>query len=101
MVSVLDQLRQHYEVIVIDAPPVLAVTDAVVLAPHVDAVLLVARFGNTARGAITETRRQLSSVNVRAAGLVLNAVPKSEANAYYGRYIYTIKPRRLGSRRAG
>jgi capsular exopolysaccharide synthesis family protein len=98
MASILDQLRESFDAVVVDTPPVLVVTDGVVLAPQADAIVLVARHGKTARAAIVETVRRLEAVGAAPSGVVLNALPRSESGGYQGEYVYA-PPRRLVFRR--
>ena len=88
MSSLLEDLASRFDVVLIDTPPVLPVTDAVALATQVDAVLLVARYGSTNRGPAAEARRRLDAVGAHVIGYVLNAVPSRETNAYYADYRY-------------
>jgi Mrp family chromosome partitioning ATPase len=88
MSHLLETLADRVDVLVIDTPPVLPVTDAVVLATQVDAVLLVARHGRTRRSAAVEARRRLDNVGANVIGYVLNAVPARESSGYYADYRY-------------
>ena len=72
MRSILDELSHVFNVIVLDTPPVLAVADAVTLAPMADGVLLVVRAGSTDRRAVRQTVQQLSAVGAGVVGAVLN-----------------------------
>jgi len=72
MRSVLEELSGFFTVIVLDTPPVLAVADAVTLAPLTDGVLLVVRAGSTDRRAVRQTLQQLTSVGAGVVGAVLN-----------------------------
>jgi capsular exopolysaccharide synthesis family protein len=90
MSHLLTQLAERFDVVVIDTPPVLPVTDAVALATQVDAVLLVARHGSTNRGPAAEARRRLESVGAHVIGYVLNAVPARESAGYYAAYRYDV-----------
>ncbi len=74
MQSILGVMRQTADIILIDTPPVLAVTDAAALAPSVDGVLLVAYPGKTRSSAFRQTLEQLKQVNARVLGVVLNNV---------------------------
>jgi capsular exopolysaccharide synthesis family protein len=89
MRAILEAVRERYDVVIIDAPPVLAVTDAVVLAPLVDATVLVVQHGKTRRAALSESVRRLAAVGSPTVGVVLNYVPRAEAGDYYGKYVYT------------
>jgi non-specific protein-tyrosine kinase len=84
MARVLTSLRDAAEMIVFDAPPVGAVTDAAILAPRTDGVLLVIDAGVTQRDAARRARAQLEKVNARVLGVVLNNVAlDSRAYTYY------------------
>ncbi len=82
------ELRQKYKFIVIDSPPIMAATDAVILSVQVDGVLLVVRSGETPKEAFTRTRELLSSVKCRLLGVVLNAVDSSAPDYYYSYRYY-------------
>jgi capsular exopolysaccharide synthesis family protein len=83
MKDVLTQLREQYDHVVIDTPPTLSVTDAVVLATRVDSVILVIRSGRTTKTALRRARDVLAQVNARVTGVVLNAVDLSSPDYYY------------------
>jgi succinoglycan biosynthesis transport protein ExoP len=82
------ELRTKYKFIVIDSPPVMAVTDAVILSVQTDGVLLVVRSGETPKAAFTRTRDLLNSVKCRILGVVLNAVDSSTPDYYYSYRYY-------------
>jgi capsular exopolysaccharide synthesis family protein len=83
MRDVLNQLREQFDHIVIDTPPSLSVTDAVVLSPRADAVVLVIRSGKTTKQALRRARDILMQVNARVIGVLLNAVDLSSPDYYY------------------
>jgi polysaccharide biosynthesis transport protein len=83
MAEILAVLRDSYDHIVVDTPPTLSVTDAVVLSPSADAVVLVIRCGQTTKPALRRSREILSQVNARVAGVLLNAVDLSSPDYYY------------------
>ena len=83
MRDVLAQLREQYDHIVIDTPPSLSVTDAVVLSPRADAVVLVIRSGQTTKQALRRSRDILMQVNAKVVGVLLNAVDLSSPDYYY------------------
>jgi capsular exopolysaccharide synthesis family protein len=83
MRDVLTELRGQYDHIVIDTPPSLSVTDAVVLSPRADAVLLVIRSGQTTKQALRRSRDILTQVNAKVVGVLLNAVDLSSPDYYY------------------
>jgi capsular exopolysaccharide synthesis family protein len=83
MRDVLTQLSGQYDHIVIDTPPSLSVTDAVVLSPRADAVVLVIRSGQTTKTALRRSRDILMQVNAKVVGVLLNAVDLSSPDYYY------------------
>jgi Mrp family chromosome partitioning ATPase len=74
--------------VVIDSPPIMAATDAVVLSVQADGVLLVVRSGETPKEAFTRTRDLLISVKAHLLGVVLNAVDSSAPDYYYSYRYY-------------
>ena len=77
------ELRGMYDHIVIDTPPTLSVTDAVVLSPRADATILVIRSGQTTKQALRRARDILMQVNAHVAGVLLNAVDLTSPDYYY------------------
>jgi polysaccharide biosynthesis transport protein len=82
------ELRAKFKFVVIDSPPVMAATDAVILSVQADGVLLVVRSGETPKAAFTRTRDLLVSVKCRLLGVVLNAVNSSAPDYYYSYRYY-------------
>jgi len=85
MDATLKDLMKRFTQIVIDSPPLLLVTDAVVLSAMVDGVILVVASGTTARGALARAHRILENAGSRVLGMVLNKVDM-RFDAYYGSY---------------
>ena len=81
--DVLAELREEYDHIVIDSPPTLSVTDAVVMSTRADAVVLVIRCGQTRKQALRRSRDLLMQVNARVCGVLLNAVDLDSPDYYY------------------
>jgi polysaccharide biosynthesis transport protein len=88
MRDAISYLRQKYKFIVIDSPPIMAATDAVILSALTDGVLLVVRSGTTPKEAFTRTRDLLHAVKCRLLGVVLNAVDSSAPDYYYSYRYY-------------
>jgi polysaccharide biosynthesis transport protein len=82
------ELRTKFKFIVIDSPPIMAATDAVILSVQTDGVLLVVRSGETPKEAFTRTRDLLISVKCHILGVVLNAVDSSAPDYYYSYRYY-------------
>lgn len=74
MAGLIQTLREQADMVLFDAPPVIAVTDAVILASQVDGVLLVLNAGVTRREHAQRARAALDKVNARLVGTVLNNV---------------------------
>jgi succinoglycan biosynthesis transport protein ExoP len=83
MKNVLEELRKQYDHIVIDTPPTLSVTDAVVMSTGADAVVLVIRSGHTTKPALRRARDILLQVNARVCGVLVNAVDLNSPDYYY------------------
>lgn len=77
----LDQLRLTYDYVVIDAPPLLPVTDAAVLSVLSDGCVLATRFGKTRRPELKEAAEALRRIDAKLLGVVLNRVPLSAGAA--------------------
>jgi polysaccharide biosynthesis transport protein len=89
------RLRHHYDLVLIDSPPILPVTDPVILARHADAALLLAAAGQTRRADLHRAAEKLDQVSARVLGIVLNKVTRrTERN--YG-YSYSYKPYRAAT----
>jgi non-specific protein-tyrosine kinase len=87
MQSILTSMSQSADMILIDTPPILAVTDAAVLAPSMDGVLLVVRPGKTHTSGLRQTLEQLRQVNARVLGVVLNdVITRGRAYGYHYKY---------------
>jgi polysaccharide biosynthesis transport protein len=88
LVDAIAELRTKFKFIVIDSPPIMAATDAVILSVQADGVLLVVRCGETPKIAFTRTRDLLNSVKCRILGVVLNAVDSHSPDYYYSYRYY-------------
>ena len=80
------QLRERYELIFIDSPPILPVPDALILGRWADGALLAVRFDVSRSPQVERARRQLDSAGIPVLGTVINGM--QTADAYYGRYAY-------------
>jgi succinoglycan biosynthesis transport protein ExoP len=88
MKTLLNSLRKHYAHILIDSPPSIAVTDAVVLSKSVDGLILVIRAGYTAKEIIKIGIAQFGAVGTHILGAVLNGVDMSRDRYHYQYYYY-------------
>jgi Mrp family chromosome partitioning ATPase len=96
MSSVLHSLRQHFDYVVIDSPPVIHFSDSRFLSSLADTVVLVARYGVTTRRAMQRSVELLNEVQASVAGVVLNGIDLSSPDYNYYTYGY-----RRGSGRSG
>jgi capsular exopolysaccharide synthesis family protein len=86
MQKLLEMLREQFEIILIDTPPVLAVTDAQLLASQSDGVLMVINAGKIKKDIATKAKENLLRVNARLLGVVLNNVKHRASEEYYYYY---------------
>ena len=94
----MQQLLRHFEGtythIIIDSPPILAVTDSAILATHTDGMVLVLRSGETEQRAAERAVDQVRRVGVRVFGAVLNEVSSTTVEeSYYMQYYYNYHPK--------
>ncbi len=88
----LDAARAHYDVIVIDAPPLLPVTDAALIASQADGAVVVVRQGRTTRDQLSSAFERLRSVGARPLGVTLNMVSSRGLKGYGYGYGYGYAP---------
>jgi capsular exopolysaccharide synthesis family protein len=87
MRAMLEEMRERYDFVILDSPPVLPVTDAVVLAREVDGVVQVVKGHDTPRELIRRARDQLVQANAHLLGAVINNVDLGWGDLYfYNRY---------------
>jgi capsular exopolysaccharide synthesis family protein len=92
MGDILAKLRTTYDVIIIDAPPLLPVTDAALLAAQADGAILVVRHGKTTKEQGSAAAERLTAVDAKIAGCVLNMIPDRGADGYGYGYGYGYAP---------
>lgn len=88
MADLIEVLRGRYDRIIIDTPPITAVTDAVILSKVVDGVVLIVRAGVAHRELVRNAVEQLRQVNAHILGAVLNGVDMGRDSYYYYQYYY-------------
>lgn len=88
LARMIKDLRGRFDMIVIDSPPLLAVTDAAVLSHLADGVLLVVRSGKTKRAQLAAAMQTLEAVDARVIGFVLNMTRSRSRSAYNASYAY-------------
>jgi capsular exopolysaccharide synthesis family protein len=90
--AIFTRLRDDFDLVLIDSPPVLPVTDAAILSQHADATLMLAAAGQTRRGDLHRAVEKLDQVGATILGIVLNKVTKHTGRNYGYGYSYTYKP---------
>lgn len=83
MDQVIQEARNLYDIIIFDMPPVVAVTDAQIMASKVDGTLLVIREDVTKKESVTKAKELLHIVNARVLGVVYNGAEQSKDQGYY------------------
>lgn len=82
------QLNLHYDYIVIDSPPVLAASDAMILSQYADKVLMVARYDKSIEGQVVYAVNQMNKANIKVDGIILNDVQQGLLSKYSYHYSY-------------
>lgn len=86
--NMLVQLVAIYDYIIIDTPPVLAVSDAIITAQYADKVLMVTRYNYSVEGQLTYAVKQMNKANVTVDGIVLNDIVQGITSKYSYHYSY-------------
>jgi capsular exopolysaccharide synthesis family protein len=80
--KVLSDLRERFDYVIVDSPPLLAVSDAAIITADTDGVLLVAKFASTKQDQLTQAVQGLQNVGARILGVIFTMIP-SRGSAYY------------------
>lgn len=83
MLQFMKDVKNDYDIIFMDAPPVGSVTDAAIISTFVDGTILVANSGRVETGALKKAKELLDKVNANILGVVLNKLSKSASGSYY------------------
>ena len=83
MGELLETLKQWFDYILLDSPPVLTVSDAMVLGPKIDGVILVVWGGKTAREALKRAKEKMDQLKVKCLGVVINNINIQQHDYYY------------------
>ena len=86
--SLMTELNLHYDYIIIDSPPVLAASDAMILAQHADKVLMVTRYEDSIEGQLVYAINQMNKANIKVDGIILNDVQQGLLSKYSYHYSY-------------
>jgi len=85
MSELVDSLEKEWDIILLDSPPMVAVTDATIISREIDAMILVVHSGKTDKHSFERTIKSLKMINVPLVGVVLNSVTSKNS---YGSYYY-------------
>jgi len=84
----LDKIKKEFDYILIDSPPVLPVTDSLLLGRLADTSFIVIKLGETSFPAVEQAIKQLRSVNVNIAGAIINKIKPTAGYGYYHNYYH-------------
>ena len=88
--ALLEWANEHYDLVLVDTPPLLAVTDAAIVARQAGTTLLVARHGVNPAKEVDVTRNRFAQNGIEVKGVILNAVERKAGRYYgYGNYGYS------------
>lgn len=85
MTDVISMLEKDYDIILFDCPPVIGLSDPLIVTKYVDTTVIVAAYKTTPTEMLKKSVKTLEAVNARIAGVILNKVP-TVSNGYYSRY---------------
>lgn len=86
MAALLEAVKRTYDVIIVDTPPILFVTDAQIVAAQSDGVVLVVDSGKVKKETAAKAKASLDHVKAKVIGVVLNNVPRERSDSYYYEY---------------
>lgn len=86
--QMMTELNEHYDYIVIDSPPILAASDAMIMSHYADKVLMVTRYDQSIEGQVTYAVKQMNKANVQVDGIILNDVQQGLMSKYSYHYSY-------------
>jgi capsular exopolysaccharide synthesis family protein len=89
MKNLLKKLRERYDYVIVDLPPVNAVTDALIASRIVDGIIVVVRNDHAVRGALAETMRQLRQAEAHVLGFVYNDASGTNSKYYSKKGYYS------------
>lgn len=87
MNRVMEALKERYDLIIYDTPPLRTITDAQILASKVDGVILVSRYEYTRKEEIKQSKETLTKVKANIVGYVMNQIPRSKDSRYDAYYM--------------
>ena len=87
MEKLICELESQYDIVLLDAPPIMAVTDAILLSKYVSKFILLVRVGVSDKGGTARSIESLNQVNTKVSGIVMNALDANNSS-YYNNYYY-------------
>jgi Mrp family chromosome partitioning ATPase len=90
MKRMLEFVRGRFDLVLLDSPPVLAVSDNLALASQVDGIVLVVRSGLTKRRSLLRTKAQLERIRGHVIGVVVNGLSPRDTRRYYAEYTHYV-----------
>jgi len=86
MLALLEELKDRFDIILFDTPPVLAVTDSAIISSYCDGVILVVHAGKVKKSLVAKTKSNLEHVQAKLLGVVLNSNSRSKPSDHYHYY---------------
>lgn len=86
----IDSLKELYDVILIDTPPIISVTDATIISQYMNGVIITVSANQTKKALLSKSIKALSSVNANVLGFVITKDNKKIQNSYYNKKYYNI-----------
>ena len=86
--AMMTELNEHYDYIVIDSPPLLAASDAIIMSQYADKVLMVTRYDQSIEGQVVYAMKQMNKANIQVDGIILNDVQQGLMSKYSYQYSY-------------
>jgi len=88
---ILGELKNEFDIIIIDCPPALLFADPLIVGAHANASILIYKAGRVPRAVLKRAKDQLTNVKVNVAGIILNDITSSDMEPQYGYYYYSYK----------
>ena len=86
--QMMTELNEHYDYIVIDSPPILAASDAMIMSHYADKVLMVTRYDQSVEGQVAYAIKQMHKADIQVDGIILNDVQQGLMSKYSYHYSY-------------
>jgi len=86
--QMMTELNEHYDYIVIDSPPILAASDAMIMSHYADRVLMVTRYDQSVEGQVAYAVKQMHKADIQVDGIILNDVQQGLMSKYSYHYSY-------------